>query len=129
MTTENLILPREDYLRLRELKGNTLLSEELDKATVVAPDRIPKDLVTMNSRFVYVDEKLGSEREVELVYPEEADAAAGKISVLAPVGCALLGMVAGCPVDWEFPGGEIRRLRVERIVSQPDFTLSPLSVA
>lgn len=56
---------------------------------------------------------------MQLVYPEEADAAAGRISVLAPVGSALLGLSVGQSIDWPFTGGVIRRLRVEYIVAQP----------
>lgn len=108
-----------DYVRLRELVWDHALAEELDLAIVVPSDRIPKDVVTMNSRLVYLDESTGSTREVELVYPDEADPMAGRVSVLAPVGCALLGLSAGQSIDWTLPGGKVHRLRVERVLSQP----------
>lgn len=115
----DLIVSVDDYVRLRELVADHALAEELELAVVVPSDRIPKDVVTMNSRLIYVDESTGQTREVELVYPSEADPVAGRISVLAPVGCALLGLSAGQSIDWNLPSGQVHRLRVERILSQP----------
>ena len=116
---EDLIVSIDDYVRLRELVADHALAEELDFAIVVPSDRIPKNVVTMNSRLIYADESTGQTREVELVYPSEADPVAGRISVLAPVGCALLGLSAGQSIDWNLPSGQVHRLRVERILSQP----------
>ncbi len=114
-----MIVSIDDYVRLRELVADHALAEELDFAIVVPSDRIPKNVVTMNSRLIYADESTGQTREVELVYPSEADPVAGRISVLAPVGCALLGLSAGQSIDWNLPSGQVHRLRVERILSQP----------
>lgn len=118
-SSENLIVSLDDYVRLRELVGDHALAEELELATVVPTDRIPKDVVTMNSRLIYADESTGATREVELVYPNESDPMAGRISVLAPVGCALLGLSAGQSIDWNLPSGQVHRLRVERVIFQP----------
>ena len=117
--SENLIVSVGDYLRLRELVGDHALAEELELAIVVPSDRIPKDVVTMNSRLIYADESTGATREVELVFPNEADPVTGRISVLAPVGCALLGLSVGQSIDWKLPSGQIHRLRVERVLFQP----------
>ena len=114
-----MIVSVDDYVRLRELVADHALAEELELAIVVPSDRIPKNVVTMNSRLIYADESTGQTREVELVYPSEADPVAGRISVLAPVGCALLGLSAGQSIDWNLPTGQVHRLRVERILSQP----------
>ena len=114
-----MIVSVDDYIRLRELVADHALAEELELAIVVPSDRIPKNVVTMNSRLIYADESTGQTREVELVYPSEADPVAGRISVLAPVGCALLGLSAGQSIDWNLPSGQVHRLRVERILSQP----------
>jgi regulator of nucleoside diphosphate kinase len=116
MVTTDLLVSATDYARLRALAAGHPLAEELDRAIVVPQDRVPEDLITMHSRLVYVDETAGMRREVELVYPEEANATAGRVSILAPVGSALLGLSAGDTIDWEFPGGETRRLRVERVL-------------
>ena len=66
----------------------------------------------MNARCVYLDERLGTQREIELVFPEEADPAAGKVSVLTPVGSALIGLKVGQEIAWDFPDGSVRRLKV-----------------
>lgn len=116
----DLVISLDDYVRLRELVGEHDLAEELDRAIVIPSDRIPDNIVTMNSRLIYLDESTGTSREVELVYPGEADPVAGRVSVLAPVGCALLGLRAGQSIDWSLPGGKVHRLRVERILSQPE---------
>ena len=71
-----------DYVRLRELVGDNALAEELERAIVVPADRIPKNVVTMNSRLIYSDESSGTTREVELAYPDEADPATGKVSMV-----------------------------------------------
>lgn len=113
------VISLDDYVRLREIVGDHDLAEELDRAIVVPADRIQKNTVTMHSRLIYRDESTGTTREVELVYPGEADPLAGRISVLAPVGCALLGLSAGQSIDWGLPGGRIHRLRVERVLFQP----------
>lgn len=124
---QELILPMGDYVRLRALAREHELADELDRAIVVSEDRIPKNVVTMHSRLVYSDESTGARREVELVYPDEADPQAGRISVLAPVGCALLGLTAGQTIDWAFPGGKIHRLRVDSILFQPRGVAAPAS--
>ena len=115
----NLVISLNDYVRLREIVGDHDLAEELDRAIVVPSDRIPKDVVTMNSRLIYSDESTGSTREVELVFPDDADSTSGRVSVLAPVGCALLGLSAGQAIDWNLPNGSVHRLRVERVLFQP----------
>jgi regulator of nucleoside diphosphate kinase len=111
----HLVLPEEDYLRLRRLAGQHPLADELDRVVVVSPERMPNNVVTMNSRCTYFDESARVRREVELVYPEDADPASGKVSVLAPVGSALLGMAVGQSIDWDFPDGRAHRLHIERV--------------
>lgn len=117
---EDLFVSLNDFARLRKLVGDHPLADELERAIVVPSDRIQKDIVTMHSRVIYLDESTGATREVELVYPDEADPMAGKVSVLAPVGSALLGLSVGQSIDWEFPTGEAHRLRVERVLFQPE---------
>jgi len=115
----HLVVLLDDYAQLRELSRDHDLSDELDRAIVVPLERMPDDVVTMHSRCIYVDESTGTTREVELVYPEEADPAKGKISVLAPVGSALLGLAAGHSIDWELPGRKVHRITVKRVLFQP----------
>jgi regulator of nucleoside diphosphate kinase len=96
------------------------LEAELLRAKVVPSDQIPRDVVTMNSRVVFEDEQTGERREVTLVYPREADIDAGKISILVPIGTALLGLRVGQSIDWELPSGEKHRYRVIEVPYQPE---------
>jgi regulator of nucleoside diphosphate kinase len=95
------------------------LEEELDKAQTVTAADIPEDVVTMRSQVRVKDLKAGTEMDLSVVFPSEADSEQGKISVLAPVGTALLGYRVGDTVEWKVPGG-VRRLRIERILYQPE---------
>ena len=96
------------------------MRRELDRATVVSHDAIASCVVTMYSQLRYRDECSGECLQVQLVFPEDADAGQGKVSVLAPVGAALLGLAVGQAIDWQFPDGHARRLRVEEILFQPE---------
>ena len=100
--------------------GTGSLEEELSRAAVVAPEAIPRGVVTMNSRVRFRDELTGEQSEVALVYPEHADIAAGKISVLAPVGTALLGLTEGDSIEWLVPSGKQRVLTVVSVLFQPE---------
>jgi regulator of nucleoside diphosphate kinase len=87
------------------------LEAELARAQVVADDALPDGVVSMDATVVFENQE-GKRREVTLVYPEQADAARGKISVLSPVGSALLGLARGGEIDWPLPRGNVARLRV-----------------
>jgi regulator of nucleoside diphosphate kinase len=119
-----IVIPATDVQALRGLQC-AQLAEELDRADIVPPERVPEDVVTMHASVRYLDETTGERREVVLVYPHEADVSRGRISVLSPVGGALLGLAAGQSIEWDFPNGR-RRLRVED-VRQPlrDASTSP----
>jgi len=101
-----------DLLHLRELRA------ELERAIIVAPQDIPTGVITMHSVVTVHDITGGHHRDITLVYPHEAQPAAGRISVLAPLGTALLGYRQGQEVEWLMPGG-FRRLRIEN-VRRPD---------
>jgi regulator of nucleoside diphosphate kinase len=95
------------------------LEGELERAQVVNPNDIPKDVVTMRSTARLKDLDSGKEMVYSLVFPSEADVDKGKISVLAPVGTAMIGYRAGDLIEWEVPSG-LRRLKVEEIIYQPE---------
>lgn len=120
MTDDNLVITDRDLARVAALRPGGQLEEELKRAIVVPSDQVPVSVVTMHSRVRYLDENTGDRREIQIVYPEQADLAEGKISVLAPVGAALLGLSVGQEVEWRFPGGQMRRLRVEELLFQPE---------
>lgn len=127
---DDIVITAVDRDRLRELirasrdardrDATQALADELDRAQIVPPERIAGNVVTMNSRIVFEDESTGERHEVSLVYPEESDPAQGRLSVLAPVGTALLGLSAGQTIDWPLPLGELKRYRVVKIVYQPE---------
>ena len=73
----------------------------------------------MGARVSYRDLETDRVREIEIVYPDEADLAKGRISVMAPVGAALIGLSVGHQIDWDFPDGSVHRLVVESVV-QPE---------
>lgn len=113
------IVSSTDYARLRQYALNDELADELDRAIVVQTEQVPADVVTMHARCLYLDERLGTQREFELVYPEEADPTAGKVSVLTPVGSALIGLRVGQEIAWDFPDGSVRRLKVAAVTQAP----------
>jgi regulator of nucleoside diphosphate kinase len=92
----------------------------LKKAVIVDARCIGPDIVTMNSRVRYEDQSTGERRQVTIVFPHDANASTGAISVLTPVGTALLGLAAGQSIVWPFPDGTQHCLRVLSIVYQPE---------
>jgi regulator of nucleoside diphosphate kinase len=95
------------------------LDQELDRAEVVKPEEVPRDVITMNSTFRLRDLDHGEDVVYTLVFPARADSANGKISILAPVGTAVLGYRLGDVVKWHVPAG-VKRFRVEQILYQPE---------
>jgi regulator of nucleoside diphosphate kinase len=100
---------RHDQEHLQELRI------EVDRALVLAPDEMPEKVVTIHAAVTVLDLESRERQTLVLVRPAEADVEAGRISVLAPLGTALLGYREGDEVEWLMPGG-IRRLRIERVV-------------
>lgn len=100
-----------EYLRKLEL--------ELDMAETVAPSEVPADAITMRSKVRLRDLNTGEEMIYTLVFPTEADSGNGKISILAPIGTAMLGYRVGSVIEWQAPAG-LRRIKVEEILYQPE---------
>lgn len=133
-----LYITQFDKERLEELMGVARLfggsvredlkdlEEEMKRALIVSPQEIPSDVVTMNSQVLLCDIDTSETMTYTLVFPKDADIDSGAISVLAPVGTAILGYRQGDIVEWPVPAG-IRRLRIEKILYQPeaagDYTL------
>lgn len=92
------------------------LMDELDRADVHAAGDLPPGVVTLNAQVDFVDEGSGSRRSVRLVLPAEADVAAGKVSILTPVGAGLIGMSEGAAILWPDREGQPRTLRIVRVV-------------
>jgi len=98
------------------------LASELEHALLVARDEIPPGVVAMDSAVRVLDLSSGERREYTLAYPAEANLAEGRISVLAPLGTALLGYREGDEFEWHMPGG-LRRLRIEKVRSSNENTV------
>jgi len=95
------------------------LQAELDRGKLVAPHDVPPNVITMNSRVCLVDLDTGEEMTCTLVFPEDADIDQNRISVLAPIGTAMLGYSVGDTIEWPVPEG-LRRIQVKEILYQPE---------
>lgn len=96
-----------------------MLADELDRAQVVDPYDIPPDVITLKSTAHLIDLEADDEMIYTLVFPDEADISQGRISILAPIGTAMLGFRVGDIFEWDTPGGK-RRIRVEKVIYQPE---------
>lgn len=125
MSDHAIIVTDRDLERLaavveqHDIPAAELLDAELHRATIVARQDVPPDVVTMNSDVTYEDLSTGAQRTVRLVYPGDADASQQRVSVLAPIGSALLGLRVGQDIDWPLPSGS-RRIRVVALPYQPE---------
>ena len=124
-----IIVSSQDYDRLDTLMsslpedsfpGRAALQAELDRAEVVEPHEMPADVVTMNSTVRFVMESTGDSFEMTLVYPRDSTGEPNRISILAPVGSALLGLSVGESIEWPRPGGGSIRVRIDAILYQPE---------
>jgi regulator of nucleoside diphosphate kinase len=114
-----IVLSRHDRKRLAHLAEAAFstypdvadyLAREVERAAIV--DDYAPDIVAMESEVRFLDRASGRERRVTLVYPDRADAASGRISVLTPIGAALIGMSVGASIEFETPAGESRSLQI-----------------
>lgn len=105
--------PSRDSRYLDELEA------ELLRAEVVSPRDIPADVITMNSKVRLQDMDSKGEQDYTLVFPSDADLESNRISVLAPVGMAMIGYRAGDTINWKVPAGT-KRLKVKKILYQPE---------
>jgi regulator of nucleoside diphosphate kinase len=115
---EDLIATLEEFGH-RDRGDIDALAAELRRAETVAAKDIPADVVTMNSKVMLRDLGNGEAKTYVLVFPRNAIADAGAISVLAPVGTAILGYAAGDEIEWRVPSGT-RRFRIEEVLYQPE---------
>jgi regulator of nucleoside diphosphate kinase len=109
------------YSLFRDQRQLELLDQTLESAEVRPPGRVPKDVVRMNSRVRVLDFDTRRKGLYALIFPEEANISRGFISVLAPLGIALLGRRRGDIIEAKVPGGA-RRLRVEHVWHGPEIT-------
>ncbi len=124
---ERLSRLAESYIVRNPQVADELLAE-LDRARIVDDSRIAPDVVRMGSTLRFTSD-LGEDRQVTLVFPGEADIAQGKVSVLTPIGAALIGLSAGQSIDWTARDGRVHRLTVESVGPAPDGSKLPASAA
>ena len=119
--TPRITLSLDDYERLSALVKAAMastpelaevLAGELARAHVLAAGRCPQDIVGMDCEVSFRDDRTGRVQSMRLVYPRESDVAKSRLSVLTPVGAALIGVRVGESVTWETPSGELRQLTV-----------------
>lgn len=128
MTDHAIFVTAHDAEKLKELIRNAqrgeyrqskyleMLAGELARATIIDAGGVPPDVIIMNSQAILTDIETGEEMVLTLVFPEDADPIEGKISILAPIGTAMLGYRVGDVFEWETPGG-VSKIRVEKVIS------------
>lgn len=131
MSERTIYITETDYTRLKNLISETYrvelrrteylenLEKELSRAVIVSADKIPADVITMNSKAILLDAETNEEMTFTLVYPDDADMEDGKISIFAPIGTAMIGYRVGNFFEWAVPDG-IRRIKILRVVYQPE---------
>jgi regulator of nucleoside diphosphate kinase len=128
---DEIIITEVDFARLNSLiyrlldennqniRALNFLNIEIKRAKKVTPKRIKPDFITMDSSVEVTFLETGKTKELKLVYPQKANSEEGLISVLSPLGCALLGFKAGDFVSFEANGGT-QTLRIEKVLFQPE---------
>ncbi len=117
-----LWLTKLDHGRLFKLNGGhppERLADVLDSAEIIESAQVRPDVVTLYSQ-VLVTQDDGEQRKLTLCYPEDAEPNAGFISVLSPVGLALLGRCVGTRVSWTMPSGKERLVTIDAVLFQPE---------
>lgn len=128
-TKPKIVLSENDAERLERLldslptgafPGKAALMAELERADVVASEAIPPDVVTMNSTVRFTVSSSNEAFSLTLVYPRDVDDSGTTISILAPVGSALLGLSKGEEIEWSKPGGGTMKVRIDEVLYQPE---------
>jgi len=138
MTSKTIYITDNDMRRLRELimvarqfkkeeeKYLQDLEAELNRGKIIKSQDIPQDIITMNSEVHLRNLNTKEEITYQLVFPDQADASQGRVSILAPIGTALLGYSVGDIIEWKVPAG-VAKLQVEKIIYQPEANGEDLS--
>lgn len=126
MYDDVILLTERDYLRIRHIlsfqnsDNYENLEIEIERAKIIGSDEAPNDLVTMNSKVKFMTVQDNKTMTVTLVYPSEANFAEGKISILAPLGSALIGLRVNQEINWMFPDGKTKTLKILEVIYQPE---------
>lgn len=128
MSKPNIIISEQDLNRLetmlehQEQFTETMkhLEDELARADVVAPQDIPSNVVTMNARVLIVIPPAVESTEITLVYPHDYKGEKWQVSVVAPIGTAILGLTEGQEIEWPQPDGQPMNVKIEKVLYQPE---------
>lgn len=126
MNEEAILITEKDLTRIQHILSFQKSSDfenleiELERAKVISDDEVPSDLVTMNSKVKFLNVQENKEMTVTIVYPSDANFAEGKISVFASIGSALIGLRVGQEINWMFPNGKTKTLKILEILYQPE---------
>jgi regulator of nucleoside diphosphate kinase len=126
MNEDVILITEKDLLRIKNILSYQPTQEfenlelELDRAQIITDMQVPKDLVTMNSKVKFLSLPEKKEMIMTLVYPSDAKFSEGKVSVLASLGSAILGLRVGQEINWMFPDGKTRTLKIMEVLYQPE---------
>lgn len=127
--TPKIVVNQDDLAHLEGLAEGAMqrnpaladrLLDELGRARVVAATKMPANVVAIGSTVTYRDETTGQEKAITLVYPEDADIARGRVSVMTPIGVALIGLAEGAAFHWDTRENQRRMLTVIRVDQDTD---------
>jgi len=126
MDETTIFITEKDYARIRNamslVKSNDYenLELELERAKIISDDEVPPNLVTMNSRVKFFIVQENKEMIVTVVYPDDANTDEGRVSILDPLGSALIGLLEKHEINWMFPDGKTKTLRILKVLYQPE---------
>jgi len=126
MNEEAILITEKDLLRIQHILSFQKSADfenlelELERAKIITDDEVPADLVTMNSKIKFLNIQDNKEMIITIVYPSDSNFAEGRISVLASIGSALIGLRVGQEINWMFPNGKTKTLKILEVIYQPE---------
>ena len=127
LSKPDIVVSSTDYNRLGAMLDNLpqteitdLLTAELERARILDAGQMQPDVVMMHTTVKFTVLSTGRESTYTLAYPREVNGSDDKLSVLTPVGSALIGMSVGQEIEWPLPGGKATRVRIDKVLCQPE---------
>lgn len=128
MTKPSIILSEQDLRRLETMLEHQSkltptmehLEDELARAQIVAPKDVPVNVVSMNAKVLVTIAPAIEPTEITLVYPHDFRGDKGQVNILAPVGAAILGLAEGQEIEWPQPDGHTMKVKIEKVLYQPE---------
>lgn len=120
-----IVISTEDYNRIHawiervseKTEAIEALEDELERAEVVEPDKLPEDVVRMNSRVRFLNEQTNREYTVVLVFPDSVDGSTEKVSIFSPAGSAMIGLQVGDSISWPLSSRNTLRMKLMEVLS------------